>query len=175
MFFSITFIGILGVLSLVSFFRGFVKEFLKLLGLGAGYFAAGRYYLEYQKFGAQFTENPEYAKALTYIAILLGGYLLGVIAASVLGMLLKLGTPTVSNRILGGVVGFLKGTVVCLVIYFIVQSYLPSFKDDLGDSAIALWVGEVFLFLQELGLISKNPPPSLDMKQLLDFILGLGK
>jgi len=138
-FFDIVFAVILIFFFLLSTSRGSLREILSTLGIVAGYFAAERFHPKYMKFTLQYLSNVSQAKIVTYMAIFAACIISGLVLSTIVKILFSFKRPTMSSRMLGGVLGLIKGVLICLLIFFVVEGYIPSYADDLRNSFFTPW------------------------------------
>lgn len=125
-------IALVGVLTIISLFRGFIKEAMSLIRLIAavmvGYLFAG----DVATLFSESIDKPEYAYALAYFALFVATMILGTILSSLLKGLITMAGLTPVDRMLGAMFGFAKGCVVIVLLVTLVN--LTPLKDQ------ALWL-----------------------------------
>lgn len=150
--FDIIFIAIIIVFFFLSFLKGIMKDSLTTIGLLVGYFAAGKYQHVLIPYVSPYVQNPAASKVATYLLIVIGGWLAGLILSVLISLFFPGRGPSLSGRILGGVFGLVKGTLICLIIFFIIRGYVPAFADELEASMIAPWLQKIWITLHDFGL-----------------------
>ncbi|MCP4298521.1 MAG: CvpA family protein [Proteobacteria bacterium] len=142
-FFDIIFSILLIFFVIHSLILGTFKTLLTTIGLVGGYYAAEYGYEKYSGFALQYLNDINQARTLTYIGLFLFGALLGKILSAILRTILAIAQPSLLSRGIGAILGFVKGICICLVIFFVVNEYVPSFVDDLNRSLFTPWFLEI--------------------------------
>ncbi len=132
--FSLLIVGFL----LFGFFKGSLRAIFSTLGLAIGYIGAERFYLQYKSITQQYIENSDQAEIITYLTILAAGIVIGMALSTLVGVLLVFQRPSFYSRILGGILGLMKGVLICLLIFSLIY-YFPAFSDDLNASLFSPW------------------------------------
>ena len=138
--------------TLISFKKGMMRELLGLLGIGVGFLAAGRYAPNVAEVVKPLLPDEKTSALLGFILIMMAGYFLGRFLAGFGGMVLPF-PQSILGRLIGGVVGFAKGVVFSLAIYWVVDQYIPPFQDELGSSLVGRELGRLFSMMENLNLI----------------------
>ncbi len=138
-FFDLIFSILIIVFLLLSFSKGSLRELLSTIGIVIGYVAAEQFHERYLSITLQYIENYAQAKVITYLAIFAVGLIIGIILSTLVRLMSVGQRPNIPSRILAGLMGLLKGVLVCLAIYFVVEGYIPSYMDDLYNSAYTPW------------------------------------
>lgn len=146
--FSIIIIGFF----LLSFARGSFKELFSTIGAVAGYLAAENFTGKYISIASQFIQDYDRAFLVTYIVIFILGLVLGAILSTFFKLFYSSQPANLPSRILGGLLGLVKAAVVIMVIFFIVRGYIPSFADDLAQSAYTPWLKSFHNLLSGMNL-----------------------
>ena len=120
---------------IASFMRGFLKELLELIGLLGGIKAASLYYEDMGQQLEGLLGKGELATIAGFVLICVLGYLAGTVLSS-FGDLVRFSPLNLMNRILGGVVGLLKGLAVVLLIIWVVEEFFPPLEDALDDAIL---------------------------------------
>lgn len=138
-FFDIIFSLLLIAFVIHSLMLGTFKTLLTTIGLVGGFLAAEYGYEKYSGFALQYLNDLNQARTLTYIGLFLFGVILGKLFSVIIRNILSVGKPSLLSRSIGGILGFTKGICLCLVIFFVVNEYVPSFVDDLKQSLYHPW------------------------------------
>ncbi|MBU2514817.1 CvpA family protein [bacterium] len=133
-FFDIVFTLIVVFLTLLSASRGALREVLSTLGIVLGYYAAEKFYPNYMNLTLKYVNNISQAKIVTYFAIFVAFILAGIILSAIIKALLSFKRPSFLSRLIGAIFGLTKGLLICLLIFFVVEGYIPSYLDDLYNS-----------------------------------------
>ncbi len=151
-FFDIIFTIILVVFVLLSTTRGLLRELLSTLGIVVGYFAAEQFYPQYMNFTLQYLSNTSQAKIVTYFAIFAICILAGIVLSTLVKVFLSFKRPTIFSRLIGGCLGLIKWLLICLLIFFVVEGYVPSYMDDLYQSFYTPWLQNLRSFINGINL-----------------------
>lgn len=123
---DITIITILILATARGLFKGLFREFLSLGSIAVAIFLAYRCHGYLEPYLAQYLDGETTTMAASYLAIFLGTVLL----AWLLGHLFKKATDeSIAGNIdtaLGGVLGFLEGVLVSLVLVLMLGTFLSS-------------------------------------------------
>ena len=139
-FFDIAFIVIIIFFVILSSSRGSLREIISTLGIVAGYIAAERFHPKYINITLRYINNVSQARIVTYLVIFAACIIIAIILSAIVKSLFSFKRPTMTSRVFGGALGFLKGLLVCLLIFFVVESYIPSYTDDLYNSFLTPWL-----------------------------------
>jgi len=139
-FFDLVFSILIFIFLFISFSRGSLKEFLSTFGFVIGYLSAERFHGRYMSITLQYVQDYDRAKIITYLAIFAVGLIIGIILTTLVRLMTASQRPNIPSRILACFLGLLKGVLVCLAIYFVVEGYIPSYLDALHNSAYTPWL-----------------------------------
>ena len=119
----------------ISFARGFTKEFLSLfLWLTAFIAAISLEYLATAKIN-EFIGNEEVSKIVSYITVFIIFIFLGGIVIKFISKLIKWSGASGFDRFLGVLFGLIRGLIVLFVIFLLLPSSLKT-TDLINDSKI---------------------------------------
>jgi membrane protein required for colicin V production len=119
----------------ISFARGFTKEFLSLfLWLAAFIAAISLEYLATPKIN-EFIGNEEVSKIVSYITVFIIFIFLGGIVIKFVSKLIKWSGASGFDRFLGVLFGLIRGLIVLFVIFLLLPSSLKT-TDLINDSKI---------------------------------------
>lgn len=141
-FFDLVFSILILIFIALGFSKGSLRELLSAFGIVIGYFGAEQFHERYLGITQQYIENSAQAKVVTYLAIFAVGLVVGIILSTLVRLMSAGQRPNVPSRILAGLMGLAKGILVCLVIYFVIEGYIPSYLDDLYNSSYTPWLQE---------------------------------
>ena len=172
---DIVFLAILGVMTIRGFFRGLIREIASILGLGLGFFLANEFYVQGREVVVRLLGNTEYASAVSYLAIFFGVILAVFIVATILRKLLKLVLLGWADSLGGGLLGSLKGGLVCSIILVVLTSFLRPATPLLAQSRVAPYIKEfsiavVSFFPEEIRKEFTRKSKSLDTLWKQDWI-----
>ena len=120
---------------IISFARGFTKEFLSLfLWLAAFIAAISLEYLATPKIN-EFIGNEEISKIISYIVVFVIFIFIGGMAIKFISKLIKWSGASGFDRFLGVVFGLIRGLIVLFVIFLILPSSLKT-TDLISNSKI---------------------------------------
>lgn len=142
-------IAFVSVLTVISLFRGFIKEAMSLVRLAAavvvGYLFAG----EVSSLFSEAIERPEYAYALAYFALFVVTMIVGTILTSLLTGLITMAGLSPIDRMLGAIFGLVKGCVV--IVFLVTLVNLTPLKDQAlwRESALVPGFVELAIWSQE--------------------------
>ena len=120
---------------IISFTRGFTKEFLSLFLWVAAFIAAiSLEFLATPKIN-EFIGNEEVSKIISYIVVFIVFIFLGGIAIKFISKLIKWSGASGFDRFLGVVFGLIRGLVVLFVIFLFLPSSLKT-TDLINNSKI---------------------------------------
>ena len=120
---------------IISFTRGFTKEFLSLfLWITAFIAAISLEFLATPKIN-EFIGNPEISKILSYIVVFVVFIFLGGMLIKFISKIIKWSGASGFDRFLGVVFGLIRGLVVLFVIFLLLPSSLKT-TDLISNSKI---------------------------------------
>ena len=120
---------------LISFSRGFTKEFLSLFLWVAAFIAAiSLEYLATPKID-EYIGNPEISKILSYVVVFIVFIFLGGMLIKFISKIIKWSGASGFDRFLGVVFGLSRGLVVLFVIFLLLPSSLKN-TDLINNSKI---------------------------------------
>jgi len=158
-FFDLIFSILILVFIALGFSNGSLRELLSTVGIIIGYVGAEQFHERYMGITLQYLDNYAQAKVITYLAIFAVGLVIGIILSTLVRLMSAAGQrPNLPSRILAALMGLLKGVLVCLAIYFVIEGYIPSYLDDLYNSTYTPWLQELrkllnginFAFIQNI-------------------------
>ena len=120
---------------LISFSRGFTKEFLSLFLWVAAFIAAiSLEYLATPKID-QYIGNPEISKILSYVVVFIVFIFIGGILIKFISKIIKWSGASGFDRFLGVLFGLIRGLIVLFVIFLLLPSSLKT-TDLINNSKI---------------------------------------
>lgn len=146
-FFDIVFSVIVIGFFVLSASRGALREVVSAFSIIFGYYAAEKFHVKYMSITLKYLANQSQAKIVTYLAIFAAIVLAGFLLSALIKMLISFKRPTFLSRLIGGALGLTKGLLICLLIYFVVEGFIPSYLDDLYNSFYAPWLQNVRQFI----------------------------
>jgi membrane protein required for colicin V production len=122
--FDIIVFAFIGILTIIGLWKGLVKQVFGLLGVITGYLLAMRFYQPCSKF---FTSvHPGTARIMSFVTIFLACILAAHLTGWGVGRLLAISRLGFFNRIGGGLLGFLKGSIIVCVMVMVLTAFLPG-------------------------------------------------
>ena len=120
---------------LISFSRGFTKEFLSLFLWVAAFIAAiSLEYLATPKIH-EYIGNPEISKILSYVVVFIVFIFIGGILIKFISKIIKWSGASGFDRFLGVLFGLIRGLIVLFVIFLLLPSSLKT-TDLINNSKI---------------------------------------
>ena len=120
---------------LISFSRGFTKEFLSLFLWVAAFIAAiSLEYLATPKID-EYIGNPEISKILSYVVVFIIFIFIGGILVKFISKIIKWSGASGFDRFLGVLFGLIRGLIVLFVIFLLLPSSLKT-TDLINNSKI---------------------------------------
>ena len=120
---------------LISFSRGFTKEFLSLFLWVAAFIAAiSLEYLATPKIN-EYIGNPEITKILSYVVVFIVFIFIGGILIKFISKIIKWSGASGFDRFLGVLFGLIRGLIVLFVIFLLLPSSLKT-TDLINNSKI---------------------------------------
>jgi membrane protein required for colicin V production len=121
MFFDIIVLAIIGILTIVGFYNGTVKQVFALAGVVAGYMLAMRYYLLCSKYLT--AVHPGAARAISFVVIFIACIVVAHIIGSLVGKLFSISGLGFFDRIGGALLGFAKGCLIVCVMVLVLNAF----------------------------------------------------
>lgn len=146
---DIVFCVILGFLALRGIWRGLVREVASILGLLLGFFVANTYHAEAVPYLEKWLAASGLASLAAYLGLFLGTVAAVFIVATLIRKILRVIMLGWLDRIGGGALGLLKGTLMCSIIVLALTAFLPSKSELLLESRIVPHINSFNTFLAE--------------------------
>ncbi len=142
--------GIVLVLFLVrGLLRGMVQELAGLIGLFAGFFLAGRFYMQLAPHLNSLVGDRDWAAGLAYGLIFLGTLVAVAICAALLRKFMSFTFTSWLDHLLGGVVGGGKGVLLCAIALAVMNRFVPD-SPFLKNSLLAPHIDAITVFARSL-------------------------
>ena len=122
--FDIIVVAIIGIVTIIGFWKGMVKQIFGLLGVIAGYILAVRFYHPFSK--SLPIIHPGIARVVSFIAIFLACMLIAHLIGWGIGRFFAKSKLGFLNRIGGGFLGFLKGCILVAVLVTVLTTFLSA-------------------------------------------------
>ncbi|MEM6583790.1 MAG: CvpA family protein [Pseudomonadota bacterium] len=145
-------IGVLVVSTLISLWRGFVKEALSLAGCVVAFLVANIFVDQMASLLAGAIDNITGRYVAAYAILFVGTLVVSTFVTYLAGQVIKVTGLSVLDRVLGTVFGFARGVILILVCVFVLRQLLPPGDLTWLDQSIlmphvdmlAQWVRDVF-------------------------------
>ncbi len=138
---DIVVLTIIGSFVALGLWKGLIKQLFSLAGIIIGYIAAISFYEQISTF---FTSlDKDIASIVSFIAIFVSCILLSSLVGLFVGKLIKIADLSWLNRVAGGLLGFLKGLLILMIIVVILVAFLPSESKVLRNSVTLPYVMSV--------------------------------
>jgi uncharacterized membrane protein required for colicin V production len=134
--FDLVFLVILAGFGMIGTMRGALKEALSLIGLAAGFWGGLKFHADAGAVLGPVVRDESLAELLAFLLILGVGYLVGTFlggmrdhsAARARGFL---------DYAIALALGLVKGVIICLALYWVVDTHIPPFQDSLAQAMSA--------------------------------------
>ncbi len=131
---------ILVILALFTFFgakRGLISEVSRIIGLIAGFVLANQFHNEANQFLQQWIDNVPVRNVISYLVIFIVVVFAVSIVASILQKFFEFILLGWLNRLLGLLLGFIKGLLIVSVLIFIIEAFptADSFRNRLENDS----------------------------------------
>jgi len=132
---DIVLIVAIGIATFIGLRKGIIKAVLTLAGLVLGIFLAGRYY---SPFSEQLTliSSPGWAKVAAFTIIFIGVMVIAAVLARLLERVASVIMLGWANRLVGAILGFVIGAMLCGALLAIWVKYL-GISGAIAESNIA--------------------------------------
>ena len=117
-----TILGIIGLSTLISLVRGFVKEAISLLVWLSAFFVASNFYPQVAQFLTQI-QNPMWQNGAAIAILFVATILVGSLINYTLGQLVKVSGLSGTDRVLGMVFGGMRGILIVSALLFFIDTF----------------------------------------------------
>ena len=138
--------------ALFSYMRGALRELPSLIGLGVGYLAAHRFYADLSDLLEPIVRDRSLTELLSFILIIALGYLVGTFVSG-FGDMLRRKPPGIINSLGGAAIGLMKGLVISLAVFWVIDAYIVVFQDELAESLSAPFLAQLMDILAGYSLL----------------------
>lgn len=118
-------IGIVGLSTLLSLWRGFTREALSLVGWVAAFVIANLYASQLASSLTEFISNVTARYMAAWLLLFVVVLVLAGLAGMVMSQLVRATGMGPTDRLLGTIFGFTRGVVIVLVLVFLIRELLP--------------------------------------------------
>ncbi|PTN36997.1 CvpA family protein [Desulfonatronum sp. SC1] len=141
---------ILGFTLIRGLFRGFIGEISSVAGLIVGFFLANKYHTMLLPLVESILPDRGTAQLVSYVLVFCTGLVGVLMVAAVLRHILKVILLGWVDRFAGGVIGLLKGGLICVLLVLILTTFLSPKADILASSRMAPQVNRFSAILADL-------------------------
>ena len=135
--FDIAVAVVIGFCLIRGFFRGFVKELASIVGVLAGFFAANMYYQVLADLLTRWVSRSDYLYILSFMIIFCGVLIIVSILGVVIRYLMNVAYMGWFDRIVGLMLGTVKGILISTVVLVTLTTFLPKKSAVVQDSSLA--------------------------------------
>jgi membrane protein required for colicin V production len=118
-------IVVLMLSTLISLWRGFVREALSLAAWVVAFLAASVFADPVAALLSDIIKNVTGRYIVAYVVLFVGVLVLGTIVNALMAKLIRVSGLSGLDRLLGTIFGFTRGLIIVLVVVFIAQELLP--------------------------------------------------
>ncbi len=145
------FVLIVVAVCLVSgFFRGLIREVSGIIGIIAGFYGAATYYPSVMPYVTAWIAKPWLTKLICFFVLFVGVLLFVGLFAFLIRKLLSIIFLGWVDRTFGLVFGFLKGVLICSVVFMVLSLFIPGGSSLVKGSQTAPYLIQVVNVLSEL-------------------------
>ncbi|WP_035104758.1 CvpA family protein [Desulfohalovibrio reitneri] len=144
---DIVFLAVLAFFLVHGFFRGIIRETASIAGLVLGFWAANTYFEKVVPWLEPYLADPGEVRTAAYLAVFAGVMLAVWVVLQILAGALKLKMLAAADHLLGGLMGFAKGAVICAVAVLVMAAFVPD-SGYLADSSLVPYLAKVADFLE---------------------------
>ena len=142
-------VGVVGISTLISIRRGFVKEALSLVTWIAAVLIARLFAAKLTVVLEPYIETDPLRLGASYIALFIATLMLGGMINYLVGEFVRMTGLSGLDRLLGTIFGFARGGVIILVIVALMHYVLPVEKDDWYQTS--QFIPQIVSVIEELG------------------------
>jgi membrane protein required for colicin V production len=142
-------VGVVGISTLVSIRRGFVKEALSLVTWIAAVLIARLFAAKLTIVLEPYIETDPLRLGVSYIALFVATLMVGGMVNYLVGEFVKITGLSGFDRLLGTIFGFCRGGIIILVIVALMHYLLPVEKDDWYQTS--RFIPQIISVIEELG------------------------
>ena len=132
---DIVLIVAIGIATFIGLRKGIIKAALTLAGLILGIFLAGRYYTPFSE-KLTLISSPGWAKVAAFVIIFIGVMVIAAVLARLLERVASVIMLGWANRLVGAILGFVVGSMLCGALLAIWVKYL-GVSGAIAESNIA--------------------------------------
>lgn len=156
---------ILGASFLYSIYKGMVREIFSLLALASGYYAAWMFRDSLAVHISKILTNQTGARIVSYVFIFFGTMILVAFIGKAVGRLMdSAGGLTFFNRVMGGVIGLVKGVAIVTIAMAPLELFPEYYRSVTGGSNFAPHLEKISKYMRQSAGVSTdlfNKMPSM--------------
>ncbi len=130
--------------------RGAIRQVASLVGIVAGFVVAGHLYLRLLPVIKRFLPSVPYSEVISYLLIFAASWVSIILLSLLLVRLSRIVLMSWADRLFGGALGLLKGTVAVVVLGAALTLFLPGTSRLLTGSLLAPYVQGAGHYLVQL-------------------------
>jgi len=142
-------VGVVGLSTLISIRRGFVKEALSLVTWISAVLIARLFAAQFTVVLEPYIETDPLRLGVSYLALFIATLILGGMVNYLVGEFVKMTGLSGLDRLLGTIFGFARGGVITLVIVALMHYVLPVEKDDWYQQSQL--IPDIVIVIEEVG------------------------
>jgi membrane protein required for colicin V production len=140
---DIFFVVVLGFFLFRGIFRGLILEVSSIAGLVAGFLASNKFYADLQPVVNRIISSPDWSQVVAYLGIFFTTILVIGMLSHLLKKLLQMIMLGWMDRLGGGVLGFVKAGLICVLTLLILTVFLPRDHELITTSRISPYVHNI--------------------------------
>ena len=147
-------IGVVGLSTLISIRRGFVKEALSLFTWVSAVLIARLFAVQLTVVLDPYIETDPLRLGVSYLVLFVATLILGGMVNHLVGEFVKMTGLTGLDRMLGMIFGFARGGVIILVVVALMHYVMPVEKDDWYEQSQL--IPQIVIVIEELGPVLRE-------------------
>ncbi|MDX8377726.1 MAG: CvpA family protein [Mariprofundales bacterium] len=136
-------LGLIGVSTVLSLWRGFVREIVSLLGLIAAFVVASQFSGLGGEYLEQWLDNRMLADTAAFILLFIITMICVALVGVLLGKLVDSAELTATDRTLGMFFGLARGILIIGLFFLIFTSFVKDQPNWMDDSALSPYANEL--------------------------------
>ena len=131
-------VAILGLSTVISLVRGFIREALSLFIWAAAFVIAAIFHQQLAAYLTHLVDTPSLRALVAWIALFFGVLISGSLISFLLGQLVESTGLSGTDRLLGAVFGAFRGFIVVMAILIILPGLLPVSQDPWWQQSLLI-------------------------------------
>ncbi len=141
---------ILAIALIRGLMRGAIRQVASLLGIVTAFVVASHFYLRLLPLARRFLPAVPYPEVVSYLAIFAATWLIIILSSLLIARLSRVILMGWADRLFGGALGLVKGTVAAVVLVAVLTLFLPGKSRLLTGSLLAAHVQKAGYYLVQL-------------------------